>query len=159
MGKFDVRKEWNDLEFYLWRVRRIQRTDWPKNIYLHGTPKALQMLRESLQTLLNSLAIHGHGTRRFKSNPPKDFDFQQYGKKVGAEFEWFEWFMVRLMPDAPDDEPYKLEGRNVAVAFNSHALEAFISAIATQLSTELRYPHGGQAPGGFYFAPDWLGME
>jgi len=159
MSTLDSRKEWSDLEFYLWRVRRRHRTDWPKMIYLYGSPAALQTLVDSLKGLLADFKTYGRGTRRFKCNPPRDFDFEQYGKKVGAKFEWFDWLIVKLTPDAPDDALYNIEGKNINLVLNPHSLAEFISAATSQFSGDRKYAHGQQAPAGLYFAPDWLGME
>jgi hypothetical protein len=159
MGTLDPRKEWSDLEFYLWRVKQRHRTEWPERIYIYGSAAALQTLVDSLKGLLELFESHLKGTRRFKSNPPPGFDFEQYGKKVGAKFEWFDWLIVKLTPDAPNNALYKLEGRDVTLVLNPHSLAELISAAINQLSDHLQYPHGRQAPAGLYFAPDWLGME
>ncbi len=155
----DPKKEFSDLDFYIWRVKGNQLKDWPEEIFLHGTDEALKTIDESLSSLLTYFKKFNKGTRKFKCNITKDFDFEKFGKEKRVKFQWFDWFIVKLIPDAQSNIVYQIEDKNIILSLDPKALEEFITALKSQYSGKLQYPHGRQVPGKLYFAPDWLGME
>ena len=124
-----------------------------------GDDDTLETLIESLQGLLDSYHTYGSGTRRYKCNPPLDFDHVAYGRQHRARIEWLDSLVVRTGPDVPNDETYKLEGKVVTIRANPTTLSQMITGARAQVDKSMRYGHGSPATGGLWFSPDWLGVE
>ncbi len=153
------RKEFQDLKFYLWRIRDERRGEWRKEVFLIGDDHALETFSESLLGLLDNYNRYGKGMRRYKCNPPRDFDHVAYGRKNGVRIDWLESLVVRVAPEVPNDELYTLEGNIVTLRVNPTTLNQLVSGARAQLDPSKRYGHGSSAAGGLWFSPDWLGVE
>jgi len=153
------RKDFPDLQFYVWRIRDERRGEWRKEVYLMGDDHTLETLIESLQGLLDSYHNYGSGTRKYKCNPPLDFDHVAYGRQHGVRIDWLDSLVVKTGPEVPNDETYKLEGKVVTIRVNPTTLGQMIEGTRAQLDTSMRYGHGSAAAGGLRFSPDWLGVE
>jgi len=124
-----------------------------------GDDHTIETLIESLQGLLDSHHTYGSGTRRYKCNPPRDFDHVAYGRQHGVRIEWLDSLVVKAGPDVSDDEAYNLEGKVVTIRVNPTTLSQMIEGARAQLDTSKRYGHGSSATGGLRFSPDWLAVE
>ena len=153
------RKEFPDLKFYLWRLWSERREEWRKEIFLMGDDPALETLVESLLGLLDGYHRYGKGVRKYKYNPPLDFDHVAYGRKNGVRIDWLESLVVKIAPEVPNDEVYTLEGSTVTLRVNPTTLNHIAAGARAQLDTSNRYGHGSAAAGGLWFSPDWLGIE
>jgi hypothetical protein len=154
-----TRKDLEDLKFYLWRIRDERRGEWRKEVYLMGDEHALETLIESLQGLQDSYYRYGSGTRKYKCNPPRDFDHVGYGRQHRVTIDWLDSLVVKTGPDVPDDEIYNLEGKVVTIRVNPTTLSQMITSARAQVDKSKRYGHGSAAIGGLWFSPDWLGIE
>ncbi|MCJ7818152.1 MAG: hypothetical protein MUP60_04830, partial [Candidatus Thorarchaeota archaeon] len=76
MDSVKDRKVFDDLNFQIWRVKDEQSRKWRDEVYIMGDDESLQIFRDSLQSLLNLFQTYGKGTKKFKCNPPADFDFK-----------------------------------------------------------------------------------
>ena len=159
MAEIRSRKDFQDLHFYIWRIRNERRGEWRKEVFLMGDDHALTTLIESLQGLLDSHRTYGSGTRRYKCNPPSDFDQVAYGRQHGVRIEWLDSLVVKTGPDVPNDETYNLEGKVVTIRVNPTTLTQMITGARAQVDKSKRYGHGSSATGGLWFSPDWLGVE
>lgn len=159
MTEIGNRKEFWDLKFYLWRIWNERRGEWRDKVFLMGDDRALETLKESLLGLLNDYNRYGKGTRRYKCNPPQDFDFVAYGRKNGVRIDWLDSLVVRIVSEVPNDEMYAMEGKNVTIRLNPTTLSQMIEGARAQLDTSKRYGHGSSATGGLWFSPDWLAVE
>jgi len=61
--------------------------------------------------------------------------------------------------DVPDNTQYELKNKAVTLRLNERTLQQLLEILEYQLAPEMQFPHGKVAPGGLYFAPDWLGAE
>ena len=64
-----------------------------------------------------------------------------------------------MEPDISDETQYELKNKAVTIHLNERTLQQLLEALEQQLASDTKYPHGTAAPGGLYFAPDWLGAE
>ncbi|TFH10076.1 MAG: hypothetical protein E4H14_03280 [Candidatus Thorarchaeota archaeon] len=159
MSTVNDRKEFNDLNFQIWRVKDEQSEKWRNNVYIMGDDVAFQTLSDSLQSLLNLFQTYGKGTKKFKCNPPVDFDFNTYGKEHGVQIQWQDMLVVRLGFDAMDNEFLNLNDFTVELSVNPNTLKQFIEKTQAYLSSPEKYDHGSEAVCGLRFSPDWLGAE
>ena len=153
------KKEFNDLNFQIWRVKDERSGKWRNEVYIMGDDEALQTLADSLQSLLNLLQTYGKGTKKFKCNPPADFDFKTYGEEHDVQIQWQDMLVVRLGLDAIDNEPFILDDFTVELSVNPNTLKKFIERTQAYLNSTLQYGHGADAVCGLRFSPDWLGAE
>ncbi len=153
------RKEYNDLNFQIWRVKDERDGKWRDEVYIMGDNEALQTLNDSLQSLLNLFQTYGKGTKKYKCNPPTDFDFRTYGQEHGIQIQWLDLLDVRLGFDALDNEPFILDDFTVELSVNPKTLKLFIERTQAYLNSTLQYGHGADAVCGLRFSPDWLGAE
>jgi hypothetical protein len=153
------RKEFDDLEFYLWRVKYLPSKEWRDEILVMGSDTALETIIESLTSMLDSFMKYGKGTRKFRCNPPEDFDVQNYAQEKKIKFQWLDWLIVKIRSNQADDSQYLLDSKNVIVNYNQKTVQEFIDAAYKQISSEWKHGHGCPAPGGLWFSPDWLGIE
>lgn len=153
------RKEFQDLQFYLWRIRSERTGEWREEILLMGDNRALETLIESLLGLLDDSKRYGKGTRRYKCNPPRDFDHVAYGRQHRVRIGWLDSLVVKIGPDVSNDEFYILENNVVSIRVNPMTLDQIIAGARAQLDPSKRYGHGSTAACGLRFSPDWLGIE
>ena len=153
------RKELTDLDLQIWRIRDERSDKWRDEIYSMGDDESLRVLGESLQALLNLVQTYGKGTRKYKCNPPADFDAASFGKENGVQIQWLDWLIVRLGLDAMDNEPFILEDFNVDLRVNPGTLKVFIERINAYLDSDSQYPHGSDLVCGLRLSPDWVGAE
>ena len=153
------KKEFTKLEFYIWSIRYLPAEKWVDEILLDGTDSTMKIMAESLQYMLESSKNYKKGTRKFKCNPPKDFDVIKYAKEKKAEFKWFDWLVVKIDLDSHNDTKYEIKDNKVIIEYNEKTLKMFIDCIWGYSNQDNRYSHGSKAPGKFYFSPDWLGIE
>ena len=153
------KKEFNDLNFQIWRVKDERSGKWRNEVYIMGDDEALQTLADSLQSLLNLLQTYGKGTKKFKCNPPADFDFKTYGEEHDVQIQWQDMLVVRLGLDAIDNEPFILDDFTVELSVNPNTLKKFIERTQAYLNSTLQYGHGADAVCDLRFSPDWLGAE
>ncbi|MHA1137687.1 MAG: hypothetical protein ACTSSE_14490 [Candidatus Thorarchaeota archaeon] len=153
------RKEYNDLNFQIWRIKDEQSGKWRDEIYIMGDDEALQTLSDSLQSLLNLFQTYGKGTKKFKCNPPADFDFKSYGQEHGVHIQWQDMLVVRLGFDAMDNEPFILDDFTVELSVNPSTLKQFIEKTQAYLNAPQQFGHGADAVCGLRFSPDWVVAE
>ena len=153
------RKEFNDLNFQIWRIKDEHSGKWRDEIYIMGDDESLQILSESLQSLLNLFQTYGKGTKKFKCNPPTDFDFKSYGQEHGVQIQWQDMLVVRLGFDAMDNEPFILDDFTVELSVNPITLKQFIEKTQAYLNATPQFGHGADAVCGLRFSPDWVGAE
>ena len=153
------RKEFNDLNFQIWRIKDERSGVWRDEIYIMGDDESLQIFSESLQSLLNLFQTYGKGTKKFKCNPPTDFDFKSYGQEHGVQIQWQDMLVVRLGFDAMDNEPFILDDFTVELSVNPSTLNQFIEKMQAYLNAPQQFGHGADAVCGLRFSPDWVGAE
>ena len=153
------KKEFLDLNFQIWRVKDERSGKWRDEVYIMGDDDSLRTISDSLQALLNLLQTYGKGTKKFKCNPPADFDHKAYGKENGVEIQWLDMLVVRLGLDAMDDEPFILDDFTVELSISPATLKQFIERTQAVLNSTQQYGHGSDAVCGLRFSPDWLGAE
>ena len=153
------RKNFDNLNFQIWRIKDERSGKWRDEVYIMGDDDSLQILRDSLQSLLDLLQIYGKGTKKYKCNPPVDFDYKTYGKNHGVQIQWLDMLVVRLGFDAIDDEPFILDEFTVELNVNPNTLKQFIDRTDTYLKSTEQFGHGAEAVCGLRFSPDWLGVE
>lgn len=153
------RKEFNDLNFQIWRIKDERSGKWRDEIYIMGDDESLQTISDSLQSLLNLFQTYGKGTKKFKCNPPADFDFKAYGQEHGVQIQWQDILVVRLGFDAMDNEPFILNDFTVELSVNPNTLKQFIEKTQAYLNSTEQFGHGADAVCGLRFSPDWLGAE
>jgi len=159
MSMVSDRKEFNDLNFQIWRVKDERSGKWRDEVYIIGDDAALQTLSDSLQSLLNLLQTYGKGTKKFKCNPPTDFDVRTYGEEHGVQIQWQDMLVVRLGLDAMENEPFILDDFTVELSVSPSTLKQFIEKTQAYLNSKLQYGHGADAVCGLRFSPDWIGAE
>ena len=159
MSAISDRKELPDLNLQLWRIKDERSGQWRDEVYLMGDDDSLRTLIESLQAVLNLVQTYGKGTRKYKCNPPADFDHRAYGKDHGLQIQWLDKLVVRLGLDAMDNEPYILDQFTVELSVSPNTLKEFIEKIDAYLNSSARYGHGKDAVCGLRLSPDWLGAE
>ena len=159
MSAVKDRKEFQNLQFHLWRIKDERRGEWREEIYLMGKYDVLETLVESFQGMSSMFQTYGKGTRKYKCNPPEEFDHITYGKAHGVKIQWLDSLIVKLSHDAKDDAHYSLDDGVVTIQVNPKTLEQFIEGANKQLNQTSRYGHGSDAACGLRFAPDWLGIE
>lgn len=159
MSTVSDKKEFNNLNFQIWRVKDERSGKWRKEVYIMGDDDALQTVRDSLQSLLGLLQTYGKGTKKFKCNPPTDFDFKTYGQEHGVQIQWQDMLIVRLGLDAMDNEPLILDDFAVELSVSPATLKQFIEKIQAYLNAPHQFGHGADAVCGLRFSPDWLGAE
>lgn len=152
-------KVFTELQFYLWRIRYEPKEEWRPDVLVMGTDSALTTMREAILSMQEDFKAYGRSTRKFLCNPPEDFDVLRYAKEHQAEIEWLIWLILRMEPDISNDPVYELKNKAVTIFLNEPATEKLLQILNNQLDTKTQYPHGQQAPGGLFFAPDWLGAE
>jgi len=152
-------KVFTELEFHLWRIRYLPKRDWHSEIMVKGSTKALSTMRDAIKLMMEDFKSHGHSTRKFLCNPPEDIDVLRYANEHKAEIEWLIWLVFRMQSDVPDTARYELKNKAVTVFLNEQTASKLLEILETQLNTSTQYPHGQTAPGGLFFAPDWLGVE
>jgi hypothetical protein len=148
-----------DLDFYLWRFRYLPNTEWRPEIMVRGSPKALTIMRDAIQAMQEEFKIHGESTRKFLCNPPEDEDVYRYAKLRNAKIEWLIWLVLRLQKDPPTFADYEIKNKAVTVTLNDKTAEKLVEIIDNELDSEKEFPNGQHAPGGLFFAPNWLGVE
>ncbi|MGQ4911903.1 MAG: hypothetical protein ACTSV3_02485 [Candidatus Thorarchaeota archaeon] len=153
------RKEFDDLNFQIWRVKDDDSGRWRDEIYLTGDDDALRTLSDSLQSLLDVFQVYGKGTKRYRCNPPKDLNLENYGQEHGVQIQWLDMLVVRIGFDAMDDEPFILNDFVVELSVNPSTLKRFIDRTRAYLGSTDRYTHGTEAVCGLRFSPDWSGTE
>ncbi len=154
-----TQKVFTDLEFYLWRIRYEPKAEWQPEVLMMGSDAALNAIHDALVSMLADFKSYGKSTRKFLCNPPEDVDIVRYAREHKAELEWLIWLVVRLESDVPDDTRYELKNKAVTIHLNEQMLQQLIEILEHQLAHETQFPHGKTAPGGLFFAPDWLGAE
>ncbi len=159
MSSIRDKKIFQGLDFQIWHIWEERRERWRNEIYIIGDDEALQTMRNSLQGLLDMFQAYGKGTRKYKCNPPTDFDYVSYGQEHGVKIQWLDSLVVRLSSDALDNEPFIIEDFVVTLNVSFHTLRTFIDRIQEQLDSAERYGHGSVAVCGLRFSPDWLGIE
>ncbi len=159
MSSIRDRKEFDSLDFQVWIVRDENKGKWRSDVYIIGSNDALGTIRDSLQGLLDVFQTYGKGTRKYKCNPPADFDHIAYGRKNNVTIRWLETLVVRLGFDAMDNEPFILEDYVVTLNVNPNTLKVFINRIGNYIHSPQQYGHGAEAVCGLRFSPDWLGIE
>jgi hypothetical protein len=159
MSTVSDKKEFNNLNFQIWRVKDERSGKWRNEVYIMGDDDALQTVRDSLQSLLGLLQTYGKGTKKFKCNPPTDFDFKTYGQEHGVQIQWQDMLIVRLGLDAMDNEPLILDDFAVELSVSPATLKQFIEKIQAYLNAPHQFGHGADAVCGLRFSPDWLGAE
>lgn len=159
MSSIRDRKEFDSLDFQVWIVRDENKGKWRSEVYIIGSNDALETIRDSLQGLLDVFQTYGKGTRKYKCNPPADFDHIAYGRKNNVTIRWLETLVVRLGFDAMDNEPFILEDYVVTLNVNPNTLKVFIDRIGNYIDSPQQYGHGAEAVCGLRFSPDWLGIE
>ncbi len=120
---------------------------------------ALQTLSDSLQALLNLFQTYGKGTKKYKCNPPTDFNHREYDQEHGVQIQWLDMLVVRLGFDALDNEPFILDDFTVELSVNPATLKQFIERTQAYLASTEKYGHGAEAVCGLRFSPDWVGAE
>jgi hypothetical protein len=159
MSSVSDKKEFNDLNFQIWRVKDERSEKWRNEVYIMGDDESLQILSDSLQALLNLFQTYGKGTKKFKCNPPSDFDFRTYGQEHGVQIQWLDMLVVRLGFDAMDNEPFILDDFTVELSVNPNTLKQFIERTQAYLNSTQQFGHGADAVCGLRFSPDWVGAE
>ncbi|MBE0526799.1 MAG: hypothetical protein IH631_07640 [Candidatus Thorarchaeota archaeon] len=159
MDSVKDRKVFDDLNFQIWRVKDEQSRKWRDEVYIMGDDESLQIFRDSLQSLLNLFQTYGKGTKKFKCNPPADFDFKAYGQEHGIQIQWQDMLVVRLGFDAMDNEPFILDDFTVELSVNPSTLKQFIERTQAYLNSTEQFGHGADAVCGLRFSPDWIGAE
>ena len=153
------RKVFDDLNFQIWRIKDERSGKWRDEIYIMGDDESLKIFSDSLQSLLNLFQTYGKGTKKFKCNPPADFDFKSYGQEHGVQIQWQDMLVVRLGFDAMDDEPFILDDFTVELSVNPKTLKQFIEKTQAYLNSTQQFGHGADAVCGLRFSPDWLAAE
>ncbi|MCK5152038.1 MAG: hypothetical protein KAQ65_09365 [Candidatus Thorarchaeota archaeon] len=159
MSDVTTKKEFTDLNFQIWRVKDVQSGKWRDEIYIMGDDNALNTLSESLQALLNIFATYAKGTKKYKCNPPADFDTRAFGEENKVQIQWLDMLVVRLGFDAIDNEPFILDDFTVELSVNPATLKQFIERTQAYLASTEKYGHGAEAVCGLRFSPDWVGAE
>jgi hypothetical protein len=159
INKRNEKKEHTGLDFYIWRIKYLPSNEWREEILLHGSDMALNTLVESLQGLIETSKVDKKGTRKFRCNPPPDFNVPNYASNNRAKIVWIDWLIIKIDPSKTNESQYTLQDREVTIFYNIHTLSQFIESVNQQLHPKTQYLHGSTAPGGFYFSPDWLGAE
>lgn len=159
MDSVKDRKVFDDLNFQIWRVKDEQSGKWRDEVYIIGDDESLQILSDGLQALLNLFQTYGKGTKKFKCNPPSDFDFRTYGEKHGVQIQWQDMLVVRLGFDAMDNESFIIDDFTVELSVNPNTLKEFIEKTQAYLNSPEQFGHGADAVCGLRFSPDWLGAE
>ena len=152
-------KVFTDLEFYLWRLRYKPKEEWNPEVFVMGSDTTLKTIHDALLSMHEDFKTYGKSTRKFLCNPPEDIDVVRYAREKKAELEWLIWLVVRMEPDVPDDSQYDLKNKAVTIRLNEGMLQKLLEVLEQQLVPETQFPRGKKAPGGLYFAPDWLGAE
>lgn len=152
-------KVFTDLEFYLWRIRYEPKEEWQPEVFVMGSDSALKTIHDTLISMREDFKAYGKSTRKFLCNPPEDVDVVRYAREHKTELEWLIWLVVRMEPKVSDDSPYELKNKAVTLRLNETTLQQFLRVLEHQLAPETRFAHGEVAPGGLFFAPDWLGAE
>ena len=152
-------KVFTDLEFYLWRIRYEPKEEWNPEVFVMGSDAALKTIQDALRSMHEDFKTYGKSTRKFLCNPPEDIDVVRYAREKKAELEWLIWLVVRMEPDVSDDSRYELKNKAVTIRLNEELLQQLLEVLQHQIAPDTQYQHGKQAPGGLYFAPDWLGVE
>ncbi len=159
MSDLGNKKEFTDLNFQIWRVKDERNDKWRDEVYIMGDDDALRTLSESLQALLSLAQTYGKGTKKYKCNPPTDFDHVSFGKKNGVQIQWQDMLVVRLGFDAMDNEPFIIDDFTVELSVNPATLTKFIEQTQAYLNSTEQYGHGRDAVCGLRFSPDWVGAE
>jgi hypothetical protein len=159
MSSIGDKKEFNDLNFQVWRVKDEGNEKWRDEVYIMGDDTSLQILRDSLQSLLDLFQTYGKGTKKFKCNPPSDFNFKFYGQEHSVHIQWQDMLVVRLGFDAMDNERFILNDFTVELSVNPNTLKQFIERTEAYLNSTEQFGHGADAVCGLRFSPDWLGAE
>ncbi len=152
-------KVFTDLEFYLWRLRYEPQEEWQPEVFVMGSDTALKTIQEALRSMHEDFKTYGKSTRKFLCNPPEDVDVVRYARGKKAELEWLIWLVVRMVPDVPDDTRFELKNKAVTIHLNERMLQKLLEILEQQLAPDTQFPYGKQAPGGLFFAPDWLEAE
>jgi hypothetical protein len=159
MDGFQDKKVFEDLNFQIWRVKDLQSDKWRDDIYIMGDDDALQNLSNSLKSLLSLFQTYGKGTKKYKCNPPADFDVRAFGQENGVQIQWLDMLVVRLGFDALDNEPFILDDFVVELSVNPATLKLFIENTDAYLNSTEQFGHGADAVCGLHFSPDWVGAE
>ena len=159
MSSIRDQKVFEDLNFQIWLIKDEQNGKWREEVYIMGDDDSLGTIKDSLQGLLDVFQTYGKGTRKYKCNPPSDFDHVSFGKENGVTIRWLDQLVVRLGFDAMDNEPFILENFVVNINANPSTLKIFIDRIQSYLESSNQYPHGTDAVCGLRLSPDWVGAE
>ncbi len=153
------KKVFDDLNFQIWQVKDEQSGKWRDEVYIMGDDESLQTIKDSLQRLLDVFQIYGKGTKKYKCNPPTDFDHVTYGKEHGATIRWLDQLVVRIGLDAMDNEPFILDGFEVGISVNPSTMKLFIEKLQEYLDSDEKYTHGKELVCRLRLSPDWVGAE
>ena len=153
------RKVFEDLNFQIWRIKDLRSDKWRDEIYIMGDDEALQTLSQSLKSLLGLFQTYGKGTKKYKCNPPADFDHKTFGQENDVQILWLDMLIVRMGFDALDNEPFILDDFNVELSVNPATLKLFIERTDAYLNSDQQFGHGAEAVCGLRFSPDWVGAE
>ena len=148
-----------DLDFYLWRIRYEPKHEWQSEVFVMGSDAALKTVYDALVSMQEDFKAYGKSTRKFLCNPPEDVDVVRYAREHQAELEWLIWLVIRMEPDVPDDTRFELKNKAVTIRLNERMLQQLLEILEHQFATETQFSYGKKAPGGLFFAPDWLGAE
>jgi hypothetical protein len=164
MAEGDPKKEFRDLDLWVWRTEYDPRG----NILINGMEPALRALARGLGEMLQSVALYGRGTRRFRCNPPEESDLAREDPTVqGVRFHWFDWLVVKVEEGVSDGAAVPSRGTTLwsdAVPRTSRSLSKPWNSTSPRsplkASPEGGPPlHGHEALPGLWFSPDWLGIE
>ena len=133
MSSIRDQKVFEDLNFQIWLIKDEQSGKWREEVYIMGDDGALGTIKDSLQGLLDVFQTYGKGTRKYKCNPPSDFDHVAFGKENGVTIRWLDQLVVRLGFDAMDNEPFILEDFIVNINVNPNTLKIFINKMQAYL--------------------------
>ncbi len=152
-------KVFTDLEFFIWRIRYEPKDEWQPEVLVMGSESALKTMYEALESMRADFKTYGKSTRKFLCNPPEDIDVVRYAQEHKAQLEWLIWLVIRMEQDVADDSRYELKNKAVTIRLNERTLDQFLKVLDSQSKFSSQYPHEKTAPGGLFFAPDWLGAE
>lgn len=152
-------KVFTDLDFYVWRIRYEPKEEWQPEVFVMGSDAALKTIHDALLSMHEDFKTYGKSTRKFLCNPPENVDVVRYAREHQAELEWLIWLVIRMESNVSNDIRCELKNKAVTIRFNERMLQQLLEVLEQQLAPDAQFPHGKQAPGGLFFAPDWLGAE
>lgn len=124
-----------------------------------GSDAALTTMYEAMESMLADFRANGQSTRKFLCNPPEDIDVVRYAQEHQSELEWLIWLVIRMEPGVVDDTRYEIKNKAVTIRLNESTLNQFLKVLDNQLKDDSQSPLRKKAPGGLFFATDWLGAK